>query len=480
MRIKKNFFKKMACLVSVGMLSLMTFLTACGGKAGGGRKEELPSDTPWNHGPYAIMETESGWYTSHATQTYLCLRYYEKESGNTILLCNKPECLHEGDDGCEATYRSINVINTVLYEGSIYVYGVQGKDGTLGGREDSPTTDTVSLCLWRAALDGSSIDMVGTVIEAENSQAQKVDCPRGVYSGARFDNSFIIHQGYAYVPYYLQFGTGQIGFQGGGIKKVELATGNMEDVYKMDGRVNGVPSGLTVVGDKLYYLRYATNSTRWLPLYCYSITEKTLEPLELTWSTPEMTFGGKKHAMLYNARVAFTKDRIYGLGHTYQEDMDENGSLAIIAFDAETGMMVEEECVDTELSYVKRKERLSYRQGSYYDVMPSPNGLLLSDGDGAYFYDLSGKKTGEMALPKEMLGIGDRDKNLIMDYLISDGKLYLNFGGAGAFFRVLCVPLEDVSQGKGEWKEAYKIQEKITYLQYEDIINGGGILLKEE
>ena len=481
---RKKWLRHVGRFVAVSLVAcLMISLAACGGKNApgegtSGKKGEPADDTPWNHGPFSIMETESGWYTSHANNT-MCLRYYEKESGNSILLCNKPECLHEGDEGCEATYRGIRVINAILYDDSIYVYGVQGADGRLGGRMDSPTTETVSLCLWRAALDGSSIDKVATIIEADNTQGQTVNCPKGIYIGPRYVNSFIIHQGYAYLPYSLQFGNGQMGFQGGGIKKVELSTGKIEDVYKMDGPINGVPTNLTAVGDKLYYYRYATNGNRWNPIFCYSITDKTLEPLDLTMAFTMMD--GKQFFMLYNAQAAFTKNRIYALAHTYQEDINEDGDLTILSFNAETGELLEEECVVTELSYVVRKETLSSRHGSYYQIMPSPDGLLISDGEGAYFYDFSGKKLGEITFPKEMLGIGDRDKSVIMDYLISDGKLYLNVGIPNtAFYKVLYVPIEDVYQGKGEWKDAYQIQGTITYQQFEDIMNSGGILINEE
>lgn len=472
--------KKGVCLVLAGMLCLLTFLSACGGEgsSGGGsvfgKKEVLPSDEPWNHGPYAIMETEAGWYTSHSTQIYLCLRYYEKESGNTILLCNKPECLHESDDGCVATYRAVNVINTVLYDGFIYVYGVQGANGRLGGREDSPTTETVSLCLWRASLDGSSIDKVGTVFEAENTQNQKVETIGGLYGGGMnnssiYDKSFIIHQGYAYLPYSLQFGTGQKGFQGGGLVRMELATGKTEEIYTMEGKINGVPSNLVAYDDAVYFLRYAGNGTKWLPLYRYSIKDKTIEAMkDLNFPDARLPFGGRNHAFTESIlSVAITKDRIYLLGHSYEEKEEEDGLLSIFAFDLETGKFLEEECIDTDVPYLLKKDRRSPRRFSYYAIMPSPEGLLVTDGKGAYFYDLSGNKLGEIAVPEELLGIGEKDKDLVMDYKISQNKLYLIFSGKNEYFyRVLSCSLEDVRQGKGEWTDAYRIQDTFTYQQY--------------
>ncbi|MBQ1849647.1 MAG: hypothetical protein II139_04700, partial [Lachnospiraceae bacterium] len=85
-------------LAGLALTVLVLSLAGCGEK----EKKDLPEDTPWNHGYNAIMETEDGYYSndyglrSSTVKALQCLRYYEKESGNIILLCNKPECTHDG------------------------------------------------------------------------------------------------------------------------------------------------------------------------------------------------------------------------------------------------------------------------------------------------------------------------------------------------------------------------------------------------
>jgi len=143
----------------------------------GGRQNEkgTTEDNPANHGAHAILETEDGYYYNMGYNVYryegtelkerafniLCTRYHDKESGKVIVLCNKPECEHCGDNTCAATYKGVVVINSVLYEGQLYIYGLE-EEGTL-----------LSLNLYRAAPDGSSMDKVGTVFEAVNAAGKE-------------------------------------------------------------------------------------------------------------------------------------------------------------------------------------------------------------------------------------------------------------------------------------------------------------------
>ena len=81
------------------------------------------------------------------------LKYFDKESGLSVPLCNNPECEHTGDDSCVSSYKNLHVINTVLYEDYLYVYGVEQID------------NEYKFNLYRVPPDGSSIDIVGTVFE---------------------------------------------------------------------------------------------------------------------------------------------------------------------------------------------------------------------------------------------------------------------------------------------------------------------------
>ncbi|MBR5178856.1 MAG: hypothetical protein IKW90_08680 [Lachnospiraceae bacterium] len=225
-------------------------------------KNETESDC-YNNGRMTIMETEYGYYfnlgfydmpttgihpnvnTAYSNNS-MSLTFHDKESGVNVLLCNKPECVHSGDENCVATYKNILVINTVMYDGSLYIYGTESDE------------KKTSFNLYRAALDGSSIDKVGTVFEGNKEiAAENIDPnnPGTVFtspSSAPQYYYFIIHKGYAYLPYFYQIGAASKGYQGGGLKRMDLKTGAIEDVYTVPMKNSAFPLRLYGSKDKVY------------------------------------------------------------------------------------------------------------------------------------------------------------------------------------------------------------------------------------
>lgn len=208
----KFFTKFTAAAVSAAML--------CGCGTNGGKDKMPPDDTPWNHDAFAIMETENGYY-SNDEQT-LCLRYYEKSTGAEIFLCAKPECRHNGNDYCTATYRYLETTNTLMYDGA-----------------------TVGFALYRTAADGSSIDRVGEVFKAKNPAEKEYNAG---------SDGFIIHRGYAYIPYFLAVGSGTVNsFAGSGLIKMNIRTGACEQLFSGKGYFSSYPQKLKGCGDYVYF-----------------------------------------------------------------------------------------------------------------------------------------------------------------------------------------------------------------------------------
>ena len=437
-------------------------------------KSNGPEDTPWNHGTSAIMETELGWYTAGLGEE-MCLRYYEKESGNTIVLCNKPECEHNGNDSCEATYRNLKVINACLYEGYIYLTGWEGVVDDLF-INDSKTVDTeiINYSLYRAALDGSAIDKVATIFETDNVQRQKTNPSRrvtGAYWYYNDDASFIIHKGVAYVPLYLGLGDGSAGLRGAGFYKVDLSTGAVKEIEKYETLQSRPPAYLCGISDYVYYYRYDGASRKQL-WYRYVISEDRVEAADPRFDkiTETTEIFGKKFEAL-EARPCFTQDREYFLVRTYQER--EAGQLAVLAFDAKTQELLPEESFETEIPFDRKKYPLEIRYRGYYSFMSYDGKFYIEDEYHVFAFDKDGKKAGEIAVPREKLKWNDAERQIYLDFKICNEKLYLIYGndvnnidyitGTGKYYRVLSCPLEEIYQGNVHWTDAYRFQGIMTF-----------------
>lgn len=418
-------------------------------------KGELPEDTPWNHGFNAIMETEEGYYTnlimsSRDMTGMQSLRFIEKESGVSILLCNKPECNHDGGETCEATYKEIAPINSLLFDGAIYILGAEYNG------------NNVAINLYRAAPDGSSMDKVGCAIQGDNVKNEEVafmplnmgNCILQGYD----DHSFIIHKGYAYIPYFLQFGQGVKGVQGSGLCRMNLSTGETEVIFDNTERslVQGHPMRLVGAGDYVYFLLNATGSTGKTRRYVISTKE-----LQTVVPTKE---NGKPGAE--RSYFMFSEDRYYGF--TYLNDSDR---LSIDAFDAQTMQPIKEENVivdDFPYDY-----GMGLVEAFLYDGM-----FVLGTETKIRFYDKSGTLLGEINAPDVKDFSSDKTETIQELYKICNGKLYFLYydwnedngiyGGDWEedlwpshrlakyqIWHVYVRPLDDVFQGKGEWKSLY-------------------------
>ncbi|MBE5861892.1 MAG: hypothetical protein E7295_03465 [Lachnospiraceae bacterium] len=492
---KQRVYQRIGNLVMVTILCfVMLTLGACAKDAGngtssqGGEKDSAwdkvtkvfqkdksngPEDTPWNHGTSAIMETELGWYTAGLGEE-MCLRYYEKESGNTIVLCNKPECEHNGNDSCEATYRNLKVINACLYEGYIYLTGWEGVVDDLF-INDSKTVDTeiINYSLYRAALDGSAIDKVATIFETDNVQRQKTNPSRRVTGACWYTNddaSFIIHKGVAYVPLYIGLGDGSAGLRGAGFYKVDLSTGTVKEIEKYETLQSRPPAYLSGISDDIYYYRYdgAARKQLW---YRYVISEDRVEAadprLDKLADATEI-FGKKLEAL--EARPSFTEDREYFLVRTYQER--EAGQLAVLAFDAKTQELLPEESFETEIPFNRKKYSLDIRYRGYYSFLQYDGKFFIADMENIFVYDKAGKKAGEVAVPQEKLDWNEAERQIYLDFKICNEKLYLIYGnqissvyysGTGEYYRVLFCPIKDIYQVSGQWTDAYRFQGIMTW-----------------
>lgn len=454
-------------LAGLALTVLVLSLAGCGEK----EKKDLPEDTPWNHGFNSIMETDIGYYSNLLDEQHLC--YYDKESGNSILLCNKPECTHEGGNDCEATYQKMQTMNTILYDGYLYILGVEDAD------------HVVSISFYRGALDGSSMDKIGTVISKENTKDQEfmIFNPRSG-DGTSFQNdccSFIIHKGYAYIPYYLRFGQGMKGFMGGGLMKMDIRTGEMKELYTTEHANADTPMHLVGAGDYVYYDLGLLNKQQ-----RYVISEDRIE--DCTWGRKADASKGEEGLVqgafdeqpemfskeyptleeaLGNAGVqasGFLQTSSYaGIGHYfYMEDKVYSffgDKLSV--YDAETMESTGEVITLESLPSVENGKStmplgiVDQKVQMYEDI------FMIASTEKAYFYNLQGKLLGELAIPENVRTHKQAFQINILDYKFHDGKVYLinrYVWPSHQWYRVFSCELEDIRQGTGAWKETFVIR----------------------
>lgn len=386
--------------------AFFAILLLCGCASG---RSELPPDTPYNHGEYAIMETENGYYTNTNGYRGHMLRYYERDTENQTFLCAKPECLHDGNEGCAATYKNLKCINTLLYDGAIYTLAIE--DG-----------DIISYSLYKAALDGTSFTKIGDAFSVSNSAGEEYETMGGIY--------FIIHKGFAYIPYHLNLGASTFGFAGSGLVKMDIQTGKTETLFSGDNYFSAYPQIIGGIGDYVYYVTGGLrNDDPNKGTYRYNI--KTCETDKLGDYSWGITVG---------------ENNYYSIGG------DGDGTFCIMSLDINSETFDEGWTKITDSVFTDHP-MLMLNKDRIIAVTERDNSVTVFDeegkllGSGIYdFNEISGYR-------------GD----LIKNFNISNDKLYVNirsynFSDTEYEEKVYSIPIADIEENKGEWKFEYGVK----------------------
>jgi len=412
------------------------------------KEKEMPEDNQANHGPLAIMETENGYYYNFGYAVYNeeglfglrefknLLRYSDKETDETILVCNKPECEHNGSDSCTATYKNLTIINSLMYNDEIYVYGAE-EDGT-----------TIRLNLYRIAPDGSAIDKVGTVLECENTIGEEYDMV--IPEISFLAESFIIHKGYAYLPYYLRIGKASRGFMGGGLMQMDITTGETKSIYELEFMTSKFPYNLRACGDQLYMDMKSAHSPGGTMRYI--ISEDRMEQ-----PNPEQQ-------MTYDV---ITPNRLYNVSNTYNWETKTAGYISVTSYNSATGAWIDEEYFETDII------------GDPYNIpvaFPYKDMIVICTNDRVAFYGIGeenyGNKMGEISFES-----GERVKGIssepVLEFKINNDTLYRICTPIATEnnkvlplipayympYEVFSCPVEDILNGTGQWEKAFSYEE---------------------
>ena len=367
--------------------------------------EELPEDNPANHWESPIMETDKGYFSNGG---HMYLRYYEKNSDNELFLCARPECMHEGGDGCTATYKGLSVINTIMYEGSIYIYTVGEEDGT------------VSFSLYRAAADGSTITKVGDAFTAENSAGEE----HSYYS----NDYFIIHKGKAYMPYHLSFGGSTYGFVGSGLVEMDIFTGKTKLICSGENYFSPYPAEILGNGEYVYF--------KWSDMVAHIYEERAYN----------INTGEIKEVMFFQAAG---KDRFYG------EASYDDGTAGLYSYPKDLDVSAEPEKKLEKMELIIEKFDGKPRDIMYYDGK-----IIVIFDEKIELYDETGAFIDRIETASLTAGASERTGDIYLYYAASGDRLFVkamntNFNDPVSD-KIYFVPFDNFESG---WELAYEIRE---------------------
>lgn len=422
-------------------------------------KYDLPEDNQANHGQFKVMETELGYYynigllntvynekgQNVAVRTNLMnMFFFDKESQIAVHLCDKPECRHQQTDDCVATYNKLWVFGQEIYDGYLYTYGEENNN------------DISTLALYRTALDGSSIDRIATVFEAENKTGSEYIVQPDIYIGDSREY-FVIHKGYAYCPYYLQIGKGKDSFRGGGITRIDIKTGKTEKIYEMTDTKDDFPYWIIGTGDYVYFGmadRYAKIS--W---YRYDTDKGIFE--NSPWNAYDGVMVGIKNNVFY---TELSEDKS-AEGRKGNSRYDKKIIAYRIKDDGNAEKIYENVVGETGVNKIAEKDMLVY--GDYFVTIEKEKIVVYSAKQ-----DNFGEKLGELAYEQNTGNLtSQKDEFKICNDIIyrvytkpfpdtpeeqekithaEMGTYILN----GRFYQSCAIA--DIISGKGEWSETFR------------------------
>lgn len=423
--------KKTKRLFTLAVAAAM-MLSGCSLKKETQKPSDMPSD---NFNGRIIMETDNGYYYNTMYGT-LSLRYTEKSTGTDIFLCAKPECKHDGSLTCTATYDYSPISNTILYDN--YIYFVV----------DERTKDNVGYALYKAALDGSSLDKV--------SDVAKIMTPNNDYnSTAHSFPEFVIHKGYAYIPY--TFGQLIYGeFIEGGFVKMNIQTGETETIFSCSDYDDGKEA--MVIGGAGDYLYYRINSPK--PKYSGTFRRNVVTGEE------EKLIGSIKDDNVFGLEgwisiTSITDSTIYVMIST-----EESYKVTFAAIDSSTLKPTGVEILPDERNF--ETKIIPYEDKIY--VLGETELKVFSDK--GEFIKAVPCANSEIDIPDN--GIANMHAYDTRLFAINNGKIYIGVPKGFIIYdregiTMTYCSVEDVLSGNVKWEKAYEINSFDNYFNEDPI-----------
>lgn len=402
-----------------------------------------------------IMEIDEGYYYNSITPEPLSVHYYDKQTGKTIYLCAKPECLHDGNDFCTATCARYKTDSTVLYGDKIYMSAID---------QYEYEKDNRVIKLIAASFDGTSLSEVADVVKVQQSNMSfsKVNSIPGKHDG------MVIHRGKALVPYSM-YAPASAESSGNstaisGYAVIDLATGTVD--YREESEELQL-SYFTADGNAFYYRacvdKFAGGSyspETFYDVWRYDIKTKKSRKLNVYDSYLKLL--GHDASKVNASMFAVTDGKIY---YTTGDMSGETNGIFI--YDMTTGesrefselrdIQFERYDKDGELYY-----QLLYSEGN--DVTYDGKYLYIAKGDGfcashtsrdpeCYVIDTDGNYYGRIEYD-----LGNYHNLYSMNFL--NGNVYIQTSE-----KTVSCSVEDLLNGNENWQEVYAFED-VEYRSY--------------
>ena len=373
------------------VLSILIFtLAGCGT----GKEEEVFEQG--NIMPYygPIMETETAYYYTTNDFKYE-LHYYDKASGKSIFLCNKPECSHDGNEFCAASAGDRFVMYTALYKDGIYVAALE------------PQESRVDKKLFKVSLDGTKMETIAT-FSYEPMEG-------GFGHGVDAEKYMVLYQGKAFIPY---TDPQKEGFNNYGTAIVDIESGKVEYLEECDGRKLLGQEHYIPYGEYLYYYEKGRLGSP-ITLYRYRISKGTVEEISIA--------GGFGDYCIVDGRVVYTQADKDGFVHIYSMNPDEPQNPETKDL---TGPLTKEDGT----SLLKEREGALRYDGEYLVTQTYNKGSIY------YLFSKDGTFLTEFTPPESF------NPEMVPDYAIMNGYVYF----ADYASTVRC-DLQDLLNGNPTW-----------------------------
>lgn len=397
----------------------------------------------WYNTEHFVTESDSGWYyrkTDSAGKSMLC--YTDKESGETVPLCTNPECKHDGSLFCTATTKAYRNINPIWANGSLWAVTL---------KPNNPKPDSFGLIdyehahavVLQIAPDGSSIKEAADLGEAtEVSEALLYRGNLFIYVGRQIGETVTMENEITHNTDTLR----TVGYE---LAAFDLSSQKVTSVHSEMPNAGSnyeyhLPSKFYGIGDYIY--EYISEEW-WQNPYQKSVNRISLETGELE----QVMYGAQMlnayiddatpSGILYITNQG-AKDRSTYIVHLLNPDTGEDRS-----FDSLDTKTFNPQTVDE--NYMYGSHYLAEEQKTVFEIYDRDGKLLKTEA----YPDQEHSST--FKVYKDQVYLTTENTVLVKD---EKGNVKsVTFDQSGT--RLLSCPVQDILDGKTEWKEVAVLKE---------------------